>query len=1103
MLGSQAYAIFGLSTRDVLFASRPSQTFFVLFDYIIDIQPHSRFEPSPRYYRVLLFCSEIVQLDCFCSVPSLYHAVSLTLVPTMPQWHDNRTQTMVSPAPHQPHPHPTSALRHARPSTLLYPDHHRNEIGLLSKAQISPPALADPEESPSLPGQSKAVPIRQPPDTEQPKAGSAHEQPLRPFLSPRYPHGQEPLFTTFYDGKSSHSSGSQQNTPTESSGQELNVFARPFISEALSIINELHGHEINTQGVKEIDFGIYVGRCLGWDFLPVIPRPNSPPEEVSIDLTDHIMHSSYEMYFRFHLEAEIAAQKSENETYALFGHGIKEPIYDVHGSTTCSILVPGLRENSPYVEENDIVQFRELVYDKYNRLLDMDHWMNPPRQIYRNGGWQLTGGRWRGEPAPGWTGIIYNTRVLAVRRKDNTLVVRIDGSPDLDRWAYSSPDSLRFNIQFPVPMKRYQPMKDVLPIVQEVLRYADKTRFQVPKQVTNHLEATSHTPDSGYESPAGLTRPSSVLWLQSMLFPIEADCDTQTKLNPGNFKQIFFDGQLNWEQKKAIESICSRNYGTLPFLVSGPPGTGKTKTLVEVALQLVKCSDGVSHVLFCAPSDPAADMIVQRLSSHFNGNELLRLNRSSRPFAEVPGGVLPFCCVCEDRFDLPKFQQIMACKLVVTTCRDASLLLHSRLSNVDLIAAEYGLRCSINPHATPPSIIDLHWTALLIDEAAQAMEPEALIPLAIVAPPPGSAKLATQPLVIMAGDEHQFGPRTSLASSPLKISLFARLFARSVYSEHPLSRGKSGERQPKTLQQTMLPIARPAFANLIRNYRSHPAILAVPSSRFYHDTLEPEATNTDCLASWTGWLRPHWPVLFHNNSSEDSMDLENGGWSNAGEAQIACEYAASLVKSGLVAQKDICIMSPFKAQVARLRSMVRDPRFALWDVDIGPTEAFQGLERDVVVLCTTRSKRRFVDSDVRANQGIIDMPRTMNVALTRAKFGLIVIGRWEVLVADPNWLDLVGFCGRNGLVAGDAEADVEKVVELTRLEKVLLDREEREDELEKKQEIIRTLDVYPQEDPMWLHGMQAQLDIEHSEGFDGEAEGVNRDDADEDEYADE
>ncbi|KAH7408046.1 P-loop containing nucleoside triphosphate hydrolase protein [Cadophora sp. MPI-SDFR-AT-0126] len=922
----------------------------------------------------------------------------------VPRWNDNHSQSFVNPVSHQPRHLSTSALRQTRSSTSPYSLHPTIRDSQLSQIQNKLPALADPEEFPSLPGQSNAVPIRQP----QPPVGDhvipswAQEQPVRSLLPVRYTPEIRAPSSTSHDGKSSGSSESQHNTPTESSGHELNVFARPFVSEALLVINELNGQIFDTAGVKEINFEIYVGRCLGWDFLPIIPRPITPPvlassDLASLELTDALTDRSYEYYFRAHLEAEIESQKAENETYALYEHDIQNPTVNQHGCTTCSIRIPGLRENSPYIEEDDIIQLRELIYDRYNRLLGMDS-----------------------ELAPGWTGIIYNARVLAVQRKHNILVIRIDDSPHIRGWIRSSP---RFNIQFPVPMKRYQPMKDVLPIIQEVLKQANRARYPIAGRSANQPFTSYSKPSTDAGNNFKVTNPPITPWIQSMLFPVESDCDTQTKLNPGRFKQAFFDNQLNWEQKKAIESICSRNYGTLPFLISGPPGTGKTKTLVEVALQLVKRSDGVSHVLFCAPSDPAADMIVQRLSSHFNTNELLRLNRSSRSFAEVPGGVLPFCCICEDRFDLPKFQQIMACKLVVTTCRDASLLLYSRLSNVDLVAAEYGLRCAINPDATPPAIVDLHWTAVLIDEAAQSMEPEALIPLSIVAPPLGSAKLASQPLVIMAGDENQFGPRTSLASSPLKTSLFARLFARQVYSEHPLSRGKSGERQPKTLQQTMLPIARPAFANLIRNYRSHPAILAVPSSRFYFDTLEPEAADTHCLVSWSGWRGRKWPVLFHKNESEDSMDLENGGWSNAGEAQLACEYAASLVKSGLVAQKDICIMSPFKAQVARLRSIARDPRFALWDVDIGPTEAFQGLERSVVILCTTRSKQLFVASDVASNQGIINLPKSMNVALTRAKFGLIVIGRRNVLKSDPNWRAFVEFCERNGLVAGDEDED--------------------------------------------------------------------------------
>jgi superfamily I DNA and/or RNA helicase len=251
-----------------------------------------------------------------------------------------------------------------------------------------------------------------------------------------------------------------------------------------------------------------------------------------------------------------------------------------------------------------------------------------------------------------------------------------------------------------------------------------------------------------------------------------------------------------------------------------------------------------------------------------------------------------------------------------------------------------------------------------MDESAQAIEPEVLIPLSVIAPPHEFS--GSKPPFVLAGDEHQLGPRTSLRSSPLKNSLFARLFSRPVYAEHPLARGKTGK-APPPLTKTMLPIARPAFANLIRNYRSHPAILAVPSALFYADTLEPEAEEIDRLASWGLWKGRRWPVLYHSNASKDELETDGGGWYNFGEARIACRYAALLIESGLVEQREVCIMAPFKAQVQCLRRTIREPQFgSLWDVDIGPTEAFQGLERGVVILCTTRSKKRFLNKDKEA-----------------------------------------------------------------------------------------------------------------------------------------
>ena len=298
----------------------------------------------------------------------------------------------------------------------------------------------------------------------------------------------------------------------------------------------------------------------------------------------------------------------------------------------------------------------------------------------------------------------------------------------------------------------------------------------------------------------------------------------------------------------------------------------------------------------------------------------------------------------------------------------------------------------------------------------------------------------------------------------------------------------------------MLPIARPAFANLIRNYRSHPAILAVPSALFYADTLVPEATDTDRLVGWPGWQGRGWPVLFRNNTSDDDLEMDGGGWYNVGEARIACQYAAQLVQTGLVQQNEVCIMSPFKAQVQCLRKTMRETRYgSLWEVDIGPTEVFQGLERGVVILCTTRSRQIYVQKDKEVDWGIIGLPNKMNVALTRAKFGLIVIGKEEILAQDPNWNAFLGFCGRNDLVAGmtDSEEPLQDTnsVGITRLEKVLLMGEQDLNE-------SRVIQGIEHHDEMWASGMQPPLDMngygfsdEEEEGEDDEDEDGDDDDA--------
>jgi hypothetical protein len=811
----------------------------------------------------------------------------------------------------------------------------------------------------------------------------------------------------------------------------FDVYASPFVPQALRVINTSNGHIAHTPVRNYVDFGAYLKSHMGVSLLPRIPEPIAIPKQSKWELT----WSRYEQYFCYHLEAEKTSQELENLSYSIYEAHPIGPSRDELGfhpglglQHLRQFNIPGLRENSPYIEEDDVVELRMLQY-----------MISPSPYI--------------GQPpvsTVSWNGIVHESRVVRVQRKDEEISLAITGLqiPSM----YESPPT-RFNIRFPLQKQRYASMQHVLPIIQEAL-------------VLYNDESIGYNPETRRH------------WLKSMLFPIEQDGMLQTRLNPGAFTRGLFDNELNREQQKAVECICRQDYGTLPYLISGPPGTGKTKTLVETALQLIKHDENISHILICAPSDPATDTLVQRLSTHLSPGEMLRLNRPSRTFAEVPGSVLPYCYITEGEsscFALPAFKSLMCYKIVVTTCRDASMLMYSRTTNYDLFAAEFGLRQTLHPHEEPPKV-DLHWGALLIDEAAQAIEPELLLPLSVVSPPRNSQKVPFMPVFIMVGDEHQLGPRTSNPSSALKTSLLGRLFKRSVYAEHPLARSATGK-EPPPLNKEMLPILRPAFTNLIRNYRSHPAILAVPSALFYADTLVAEAANTDRLASWSQWQGRKWPVLFISNNSQDDLEQDGGGWFNTGEAEIASWYASNLVESGLVEPKEVCIMSPFKAQVARLRKTVRKTP-GNWDVDIGPTEAFQGLEKGIVILCTTRSRQRFVARDQKADWGLIGMPNKMNVALTRAKFGLIVIGKMEVLMEDPSWKAFINFCERNGLMAGNETggARLEGRGEPTRLERAILVNESLEDS-------SRVLGGVNLDDEMWINEQHTTLDMSDSEAI--------------------
>ncbi|KAK9419029.1 putative RNA helicase [Seiridium unicorne] len=248
-------------------------------------------------------------------------------------------------------------------------------------------------------------------------------------------------------------------------------------------------------------------------------------------------------------------------------------------------------------------------------------------------------------------------------------------------------------------------------------------------------------------------------------------------LNLGTFSRRLFDSELNWEQQKAIDGIVSRNYGTLPYLISGLLGTGKTKTLTEATLQFLQCGNRQTRILLCAPSDQRRVILRCQTLSYHTAAPRQTITSDSQAF------------------------ELLSYKTVVTTCRDPILLTNARMTNTTL--------CSLDPGSSH------YWTVLLVDEASQAMEPEPLIPISVVPLPRecDEGQYGPPPLVVMAGDEHQLGPRTALPHTPLKTSLFARLSQSPAEADHPLS--GSGRQSLPPLSKSMLPILRPAFDTLI------------------------------------------------------------------------------------------------------------------------------------------------------------------------------------------------------------------------------------------------------------------------------------------------
>lgn len=798
---------------------------------------------------------------------------------------------------------------------------------------------------------------------------------------------------------------------TEQVKWEYDVYAKPFVPTALRSINtEKETRIISSRPKHRIDYQAYTFTFAGLSFIPDRPANLYLESQQANPLEMVLTVESYLKYFDALMKIEHMAKKQEHETYALYRVPLR--LISTPEGDIWALSVPGLREDSPFVEMGDTLQVRQLWVDSAG---------NPVQMATPMAGHQIGYSGHSSVAYELWTKVQHDASVYSVNRAQETVYLKAEGLGFLYIGRVAVP--MIVNVVFPLKKGVLRSQQRALISINSRLRPIMYPKalydFTSEKNDLHNLEETKIK----YASTRAIGKQENVGqndWTRRILFPTESDGQLQTRLRSIPHRDLF-DHAINYEQAHAVNDVCGNDYGTLPYLISGPPGTGKTKTLVEITLQLLNTTK-VAHIIICAPSEAAADTLALRLKDYLDPTQLFRLNRPGRADIEVPRELMQYCYIENDMFHLPPFKKFMSFNVVVTSCRDAAILIEAHLTNDDLWSIERNMMSAFHPEDQLRTSF-LHWGALLIDEAAQATEIDVLPAISVVYPPLDYPCQLPQPRFVMAGDENQLGPRTASRDTRFSTSLFARLFDRPLFKDHPLSRSNiKPSTGPPVLKKAMLPIIYPPFTLLIRNYRSHPAILSVPSSLFYNDTLIPEVhTPSTPLQHSSLWRGRKWPVLFIPHVGLDEIERDGGGWYNAPEARLACSIAEQLVLESQVQQSDICIMSPFAAQVKVLRALIRSNMFGhgkgLWAVNIGPLEAFQGLESRIVIICTTRTRDRFLEMDEQRGFGIVHQKRKMNVALTRAKEALFVIGSPKVLAKDEHWRNWMGFCSRNGLVS--------------------------------------------------------------------------------------
>ncbi|ODM99051.1 putative helicase senataxin [Orchesella cincta] len=486
--------------------------------------------------------------------------------------------------------------------------------------------------------------------------------------------------------------------------------------------------------------------------------------------------------------------------------------------------------------------------------------------------------------------------------------------------------------------------------------------------------------------------------------------------------------QLNSEQQSMVNYITSRVFSNDPelMLMHGPPGTGKTTTIVALVLQLIhsyrmKYKTGTPRILICTPSNAAIDEIMRRLIKAINDlpstdRKINMLRVGDGCAKELEKYTVGFLSrekeeekstsktlkieleslnheveekekeVNRKRSDpnrcLIQYEALL-CKLQEVKGRRESVLQDLNMNkkkgkpvageksrndvikNTNIICSTLsGSSNSLMRNAFGKFISEeqKHFMCCIIDEASQTTEPETLLPIGLEIDK-----------LILIGDPKQLGA-TVLSPEADKKNFFQSLFKR-LFEHYDRPDNVVGLQNP--------------VMTLRRQYRMHKEIVHFPNAFSYDGKLETYYKQPDGYL-----LRPYYFLNLRQIENVDEVEL----------VKSVLEAIQQVLQTTQTTWT-VGVITPYSAQKQSIRNALQDKTFsALKSIQVDTVDGFQGQERDIIILSCVRTEAT----------GFLKSATRLNVALTRAKHSMYIIGDLNCLSKDNMWKCLIQDAARRG-----------------------------------------------------------------------------------------